>query len=69
MITGLLLTAAFPGPGFSWLAWIALVPLLLFLNGLTAGWCFAAGFIAGWTHFLTLGYWLIPTLITLVHDF
>ncbi|MEW6079252.1 MAG: apolipoprotein N-acyltransferase [Thermodesulfobacteriota bacterium] len=63
LASGLMLTAAFPSPGLSWLAWVALVPLLFALRDLSPRWSFAAGFLTGWTHFLTLGYWLIPTIM------
>lgn len=64
LISGLLLTVAFPKTGLSWLAWVALVPLLFSLADLSPKACFAAGFFAGWIHFLTLGYWLITTIMT-----
>ena len=64
LISGLLLTAAFPKTGSSWVAWVALVPLLFSLAGLSPKACFAAGFFTGWIHFLTLGYWLITTIMT-----
>jgi len=63
LASGLLLTLSFPGPGISLLAWVALVPLLFSLHDLSPGWSFVAGLIAGWTHYLTLGYWLIPTIM------
>jgi apolipoprotein N-acyltransferase len=63
LASGLMLTAAFPSPGLSWLAWVALVPLLFCLRDLSPRWSFAAGFLAGWAHYLTLGYWLIPTIM------
>jgi len=62
LLSGLLLTAAFPGWDYSWAAWMALVPLLYVLRGLTAKKAFLAGFAAGLVHYLTLGYWLLPTL-------
>ena len=64
LISGLLLTAAFPEAGLSWLAWVALVPLLFSLADLSSKEGFAAGFFTGWIHFLTLGYWLITTIMT-----
>ncbi len=63
LASGLMLTAAFPGPGLSWLAWLALVPLLFSLRDLSPRDSFAAGFVTGWTNYLTLGYWLIPTIM------
>ncbi len=64
LASGLLLTAAFPAPGLSWLAWVALVPLLFCLRDLSPRHSFVTGWVAGWTHFLTLGYWLIGTIMT-----
>ena len=63
LTSGLMMTAAFPRPELSWLAWVALVPLLYSLRDLPAGRRFAAGFTAGWVHYLTLGYWLIATIM------
>ncbi|MFP4446027.1 MAG: apolipoprotein N-acyltransferase [Desulfosudaceae bacterium] len=62
LLSGLLLTAAFPRWDYSWAAWMALVPLLYVLRGLAAKKAFLAGFAAGLVHYLTLGYWLLPTL-------
>lgn len=63
MGSGLLLTASFPGTGASWLAWIALVPLFAALVGLDFWEAFRCGFLAGMMHFLTLLYWLVPTMM------
>lgn len=62
--SGLLLTGAFPGWGVSWLAWIALVPLLACLRNLSPGQALRAGFFAGIVHYLTLVYWLAHTMNT-----
>ena len=63
-LSGLLLTAAFPKIGISWLAWIALIPLLFTLKGLSPGGSFRIGFISGLIHFLSLLYWLVPVMRT-----
>jgi len=63
MGSGLLLSASFPGTGASWLAWIALVPLFIALVGLDFWEGFRCGFLAGMAHFLTLLYWLVPTMV------
>lgn len=62
--SGFLLTLSFPKVGISWLAWVALVPLLVALrdispkNGLYLGLC------AGFVHYLSLMYWLAYTMKT-----
>ncbi len=64
LVSGLLLTGAFPDWGFSYLAWIALVPLLICLGDLSPVNGFKAGFLTGMTHYLTLMYWLAYTMNT-----
>jgi apolipoprotein N-acyltransferase len=61
-LSGLLWTGAFPKIGLDWLAWFALVPLLLALADLSAGESFRIGFIAGLIHYLTLLYWVVPVM-------
>lgn len=65
IISGLMMTAAFPDTRISLLAWVALVPLLVSINTMPPRQAFYAGLITGMTHFLTLIYWIIPT----IHDF
>ncbi len=62
MLSGLALTASFTPLQFDWLAWFALVPLLKSLEHESSSRAFSLGFIAGLTHYLTLLYWIIPTL-------
>ena len=64
VLGGLLLSAAFPKTGFSLLAWIALVPLLISLRGLDGGRAFRVGWIFGLAHYLTLLYWVVFTMRT-----
>ncbi len=64
MVSGLLLTGSFPHWGLSYLAWIALVPLLICLRDLSPGNGFKAGFLTGMVHYLTLMYWLAYTMST-----
>jgi apolipoprotein N-acyltransferase len=59
LLSGLLLTAAFPPAPFGWVAWIALVPLFKSLEGLPAKRAFASGFAFGLAHNLTLVYWVV----------
>jgi apolipoprotein N-acyltransferase len=64
VLSGLLLTGAYPKIGWDWLAWMALVPLLYAIKDLSAGAGFRMGFIAGLVHFLSLLYWLVPVMRT-----
>jgi apolipoprotein N-acyltransferase len=67
MAGGLLLTAAFPKIGLDGLAWVALIPLLWSLNGVSQGEAFRRGTIFGIVHFLSLLYWLVPTMVKYGH--
>ena len=62
--SGLLLTGAFPKIGLEWLAWFALVPLLVAISNLSARQSFWIGFIAGLVHYLSLLYWVVPVMRT-----
>jgi apolipoprotein N-acyltransferase len=64
MVSGLLLTLSFPDARLYWLGFIALTPLMVSLDSLTPRQGFAAGFLAGVVHFVTLIYWIVPTLCT-----
>jgi apolipoprotein N-acyltransferase len=64
ILSGVLLTAAFPKVGFWQLGWFALVPLLMAIRGLNFGQAFRIGFATGLAHFLTLLYWLLYTMQT-----
>ncbi len=65
--SGVLLTLSFPKTGISWLAWIALVPLLVALRNLSSKKGFVVGFCSGIAHYLTLLYWLAYTMKTYGH--
>ena len=62
MFSGVALTASFAPIQLDWIAWFALVPLLKSLEGESPSRAFSLGFIAGLTHYLTLLYWIVPTL-------
>ena len=64
VLSGFLLTLSFPKTGISWLAWFALVPLLIALINLSPKRSFYTGLYAGLTHYLTLMYWLTYTMST-----
>jgi apolipoprotein N-acyltransferase len=61
---GILLTLAFPKAGFSFLAWIALVPLFFTLRNQSPKAAFKTGMIFGLTHAITLLYWVVITMRT-----
>ncbi len=66
-IAGLLLTLSHPTflhVDLGFLAWVALVPLVVTLRDKTQGERFIIGAIAGAVHFLTALYWLVYTLNT-----
>ena len=67
VLSGLLLTLAFPKTGISWLAWFALLPLLIALRNLAPKNGFYLGFCSGLAHYLTLVYWLAHTMQTYGH--
>ena len=64
ILSGLLLTGAFPKIGWDWLIWLALLPLLYVVRDLSPWPAFRMGFITGIIHFLTLLYWLVPVMRT-----
>lgn len=64
ILSGVLLTGAFPKIGLDWLAWVALAPLLYAIKDLSVGTGFGVGFITGLVHFLSLLYWLVPVMRT-----
>ena len=63
-LSGLLLTGAFPKIGLDWLAWFALVPLLVAITNLSVKQSFRIGFITGLVHYLSLLYWVVPVMRT-----
>ncbi|MBN1104934.1 MAG: apolipoprotein N-acyltransferase [Deltaproteobacteria bacterium] len=62
ILSGLMLTAAFPPSNTPWIAWIALVPLLKAISGKSAGSAFALGLTAGVAHYGSLVYWIVVVL-------
>lgn len=64
MLSGALLTASFPPGRLEWVAWFALVPLLLSIKDEYRSNAFKLSMIAGMTHYLTLIYWIIVVLNT-----
>ncbi len=62
LLSGLMLTASFPPGKFSFLAWFALVPLLVCIDRASPSLAFRLGFVAGTVHFATLMYWIVVVL-------
>lgn len=62
ILSGVVLTASFPPGKTEWLAWFALVPLLIGIYGSAPRQAFRAGLAAGLAHYLTLLYWIIVAL-------
>lgn len=62
LISGLFLTLSFPNTNIAWLAFFALIPLLVSIQSMTPQESFYAGFITGISFFLTLIYWIVPTI-------
>ena len=63
-LSGLMLTGAFPNINLNWLAWCALVPLLIAVQNLKWQDRIRLGLTAGLMHYLTLVYWLYYTMQT-----
>lgn len=56
--SGLLIALSFPAPGLSFLAWVALIPLLIALEGSTTRTAFRVGCTCGVTSYAIILYWL-----------
>jgi apolipoprotein N-acyltransferase len=61
-LSGLMLTASFPPDNVFWMPWVALLPLLMALDGARSKEALKLGLLAGITHYLTLIYWIVPVL-------
>lgn len=64
LLSGLLLTAAFPSADLHWIAWFSMVPLLIAIRNESPFNAFKLGVIAGLVHYLTLLYWIINVIST-----
>jgi apolipoprotein N-acyltransferase len=62
LVSGMLLTVSFPDFNLYPLAFVALVPLMVSIQSMTSKQSFYAGFAAGFCHFMTLIYWIVPTV-------
>ncbi|MFH1784115.1 MAG: apolipoprotein N-acyltransferase [bacterium] len=61
--SGILLVLIFPSANVSILSWVALVPLLVCLRGKSPGNSLLLGFVAGFTGFAGILYWIVKTLV------
>ncbi|MEW6665022.1 MAG: apolipoprotein N-acyltransferase [Thermodesulfobacteriota bacterium] len=62
ILSGLLLSASFP-PGITpWTAWLALVPLLWGISDKPPSRAFVLGLMTGFSHALTLIYWILVVM-------
>jgi apolipoprotein N-acyltransferase len=64
LLSGIMLAAAFPLPGLSTLAWVALVPLLMTLHRRTPAQSLVLGFVAGLLANLGILYWVNIVMTT-----
>jgi apolipoprotein N-acyltransferase len=64
ILSGLLLTGSFPNINMNWLAWFALVPLLISIRNLKWKDSLRLGLVTGLIHYLSLLYWLSYTMQT-----
>lgn len=62
LISGLALTLAFPAWGLDWLAWFALMPLLMAATDSPPRQAFKLGLLSGMVHYLTLIYWVFNVI-------
>ena len=56
--SGILIALSFPNPGISFLAWIALIPLLIAVEDSSPGEAFRVGMTCGVTAYALILYWL-----------
>ena len=59
---GLLMTASFPKADLGGLAWVAFVPLLYAIRGVSSRTSFKLGFLTGIVHYSTLLYWIVGVI-------
>jgi len=62
ILSGLLLALSFPKPAYSFLAWIALVPLIVSVTGRDGAVSFRYGFVSGLVFYLLSVNWIVGTM-------
>lgn len=56
--SGVLIALSFPNTGYSFLAWLALIPLLIALEGASLATAFRVGFTCGFSAYAVILYWI-----------
>jgi apolipoprotein N-acyltransferase len=56
--SGVLIALSFPNTGYSFLAWLALIPLLIALEGASPATAFRVGFTCGFSAYAIILYWI-----------
>ena len=64
LLSGILLVLIFPKFNLSFLAWVALIPLFLALEGRSLKESFSLGFLSGLVSFMGILYWIFPTIVS-----
>jgi apolipoprotein N-acyltransferase len=64
LLSGVMLALSFPKPGIAPLAWLAFVPLLIAAAGMAPRLGFKLGFLAGFTAYAGLFYWVNIVMVT-----
>lgn len=64
LLSGFLLTAAFPAADLNWTVWFALIPLLTAIKNESPAGAFKLGIFTGLAHFISLIYWIINVIST-----
>ena len=60
ILSGVFIVLSFPSFNLSFLAWIAIVPLLIVIQKVRVKTAFGLGLVAGFFYFLGMTYWIIP---------
>lgn len=64
ILSGVMLTLAFPPGKMDWIIWVSIIPLLKSIENENMSTAFRLGIITGFTHYITLLYWITNVLIT-----
>jgi len=67
LVSGVLIGLSFPNAGLSFLAWFALIPLLIALEGATLATAFRAGFMCGLSAYAVILYWINIVIVRYGH--
>jgi apolipoprotein N-acyltransferase len=64
ILSGVMLTMAFPPGKPDWIIWVSIIPLLKSIENENMSTAFRLGIITGLTHYITLLYWITNVLST-----